>query len=96
VPTRDATVTIDLATIASIRDLHALLARTLHFPDWYGPSWDAFWDVIIGLVDMPSTLRLAGWDAFARDYPRDAWIMKKCLTELAEDYPGNASRVEYL
>lgn len=92
---RKALIVLDLATIATVRDLHALMADVLDFPDWYGPSWDAFWDVIIGLVPMPETLRLVGWDGFEQRFPRDAWIMKKCLTELAEEYPANASQVEY-
>ena len=94
-PTRDATVVIDLKEVASVRELHALLAATLHFPGWYGPNWDAFWDVIIGLVDMPARLRLLGWRRFERGFPHDAWIMKKCLSDLAAEYPANASAVEY-
>lgn len=94
--TRPALVTFDLTEIASVRDLHLLMARTLHFPDWYGPNWDAFWDVIIGLVEMPERLQLIGWDSFETRFPRDAWIMKKCLTDLAAEYPRNASQVEYL
>ncbi|WP_449555803.1 barstar family protein [Hymenobacter tibetensis] len=23
------------------------------FPDWCGASWDAFWDCIIAIVEMP-------------------------------------------
>jgi len=94
--TREAVVSFDLTTVGTVRELHELMARTLDFPDWYGPNWDAFWDVIIGLVEMPRTLRLIGWDDFAQRFPRDAFIMKKCLTELAEEYPANASKVEYL
>lgn len=94
--TRPALVTFDLTEIASVRDLHLLMARTLHFPDWYGPNWDAFWDVIIGLVEMPERLQLIGWDSFEARFPRDAWIMKKCLTDLAAEYPRNASQVAYL
>lgn len=94
--TRQHLITIDLSGIASVRELHALLAETLQFPDWYGPNWDAFWDVIIGLVEMPETLRLLGWARFERGFPHDAWIMKKCLADLAAEYPANASQVEYL
>ena len=93
---RTPVVTFDLSAVDSVRDLHALMARTLHFPDWYGPNWDAFWDVIIGLVEMPVKLRLVGWKGFEERFPRDAWIMKKCLDELAQEYPANASEVDYL
>ena len=52
--------------------------------------------MIIGLVEMPERLQLIGWDSFEARFPRDAWIMKKCLTDLAAEYPRNASQVEYL
>ncbi|TWI69845.1 RNAse (barnase) inhibitor barstar [Pseudoduganella lurida] len=94
--TRQDLVVLDISNIATVRDLHALLAQTLHFPDWYGPNWDAFWDVIIGLVPMPRRLQLVGWNGFAERFPRDALIMQKCLRELAEEYPANASEVDYL
>lgn len=94
--TRKASVTFDLSAIASVRELHGIMATTLGFPDWYGPNWDAFWDVIIGLVEMPERLQLIGWDSFEQRFPRDAWIMKKCLTDLASEYPANAPQVEYL
>jgi len=94
--TRKAIVSFDLSTIDTVRELHELMASTLQFPDWYGPNWDAFWDVIIGLVEMPLTLQLIGWDDFRQRFPRDAFIMQKCLTELAEEYPANASDVQYL
>jgi hypothetical protein len=44
---------------------------------------------------MPARLRLLGWRRFERGFPHDAWIMKKCLSDLAADYPANASAVEY-
>jgi len=93
--TRKALVVFDLTSISTVRELHLLMAETLQFPDWYGPNWDAFWDVIIGLVEMPEKLQLLGWNDFETRFPRDAWIMKKCLTELAAEYPANASEVEY-
>jgi ribonuclease inhibitor len=89
-------VAFDFNTIATVCELHALMAKTLQFPDWYGPNWDAFRDVIIGLVEMPETLQLIGWASFEARFPRDAWIMKKCLSDLAAEYPRNASTVEYL
>ena len=93
--TRKALVVFDLTSISTVRELHLLMAKTLQFPDWYGPNWDAFWDVSIGLVEMPAKLQLLGWNDFETRFPRDAWIMKKCLTELAAEYPANASEVEY-
>ena len=39
-------VEIDLSGVTSERDVHEAFARSLHFPDFYGHNWDAFWDVL--------------------------------------------------
>ncbi len=92
---RKALVTVDLSEIASIDHLHRMLYEALDFPGWYGMNWDAFWDSITGLVDMPEQLQLIGWDVFAKRFPRDACIMKKCLDDMSNELPTLAARVEY-
>jgi len=72
-----------------------MLMERLEFPGWYGCNWDAFWDAISGLVEMPIVLRLEGWSAFSVRHPRDAQLLKECLDELAEKYPDSASQVVY-
>jgi hypothetical protein len=67
-----------------------LLQRTV----W--EKWDAFWDSITGLVEMPEQLQLIGWGRFAERFPRDANIMKGCLNGMSNKMPTLAARVEYL
>ncbi|UVL59700.1 barstar family protein [Pseudomonas sp. B21-032] len=86
-------VRIDLGQVTSARQLHHLLRDSLGFPEWYGCNWDAFWDAITGLVQMPRQLQLSGWEAFARRLPRDAELMQKCLATLQAEYPQMASEV---
>lgn len=42
-------MSLDLTGITTKTALHHLFKAELHFPDWYGVSWDAFWDCIIAL-----------------------------------------------
>lgn len=92
---RDKRVEIELNDIESTEQLHVRLMKTLSFPDWYGRNWNAFWDAITALVDMPLILRLKGWSEFERRFPRDAKLMSDCLRDMAQQYPAFASRVEY-
>ena len=59
-------VEIDLRAITSAEELHSLLMESLNFPGWYGANWDAFWDAITGLVEMPYTVRFLGWAQFSQ------------------------------
>ncbi|PHV26123.1 ribonuclease inhibitor [Janthinobacterium sp. BJB426] len=92
---RPALVTIDLSEINTPRQLHAALAATLGFPSFYGMNWDAFWDTITGLVDIPQQLELRGWPAFATRLPTDAAMLQRILARMAQDMPAQAAEVRY-
>jgi len=92
---RKALVKVDISEIASVDHLHEVLSEALEFPGWYGRNWDAFWDSITGLVDMPEQLRLIGWGIFSERFPQDARIMKKCLDDMSNELPILAAYVEY-
>jgi ribonuclease inhibitor len=93
---RVAIIKIDLSGVMTVQDLHLELARALNFPDFYGQNWDAFWDTITGLVEMPRVLRFYGWQGLVDRLPDDARIMRKCLDDMQKQYPNWASQVEYL
>lgn len=93
---RLALVTIDLSDINSPRQLHAALAAALRFPSFYGMNWDAFWDAITGLVDMPQQLELRGWQDFATRLPADAALLQRILARMAQEMPAQAAQVRYL
>ena len=86
---------VDLSGIKSKEDLHAHLQEVLGFPSWYGWNWDAFWDAITGLVEMPEQLIIRGWPEFQASLPADAAQLAQCLSEMSAEYPESASRVSY-
>ncbi len=72
---------IDLSGISSINELHQLLMIKLKFPSFYGMNWDAFWDSITSLVEMPDELEIAGFEAFSKAFSKDAKIFLRCLQD---------------
>ncbi|AZC37962.1 barstar family protein [Pseudomonas chlororaphis] len=93
--TRLQRVDIDLSAVASTAELHATLRDALDFPDWYGANWDAFWDAITGLVEMPVQLKFHGWNELATRLPRDAQLLRQCLEKMTVHYPEFASQVTF-
>lgn len=89
------TVEIDLRELQSVEQLHAQLRAKLNFPAFCGENWDAFWDAIAGLVELPERVRLLGWASFEASFPRDAAIMRKCLSDYRQELGERASEIEY-
>ncbi|WP_198345783.1 barstar family protein [Nocardiopsis gilva] len=79
---------IDLGGVADARDLHLLLKQALDFPWFYGKNWDAFWDAITGLVELPAAIRFTGWRHLEAVSPRDARMLRQCL----DDYLAESTR----
>lgn len=72
---------IDLGQIDSVQELHLKFKTDLGFPDFYGMNWDAFWDAITGLTDMPDELTLINWKAFEQNLPSDSEILRDLIMD---------------
>lgn len=81
-------MTIDLTGIDTKAAFHGLMKRELGFPDWYGVSWDAFWDAIIAVVEMPDRVVLQHWQAFAQACPHDMAILRDIIANYPREKPG--------
>ena len=44
-------ITINCATVASMAEIHEILARELNFPQWYGRNLDALHDCLTSLCE---------------------------------------------
>ena len=85
---------IDLNSVRSAEDLQILLEEKLCFPGFYGRNWNAFWDAITGLVQLPSKIRFLGWENFESRLPEDACLMRECLTDYQRELADQASKIE--
>ncbi|WP_145053452.1 barstar family protein [Paenibacillus xylanexedens] len=92
---RENVVIIDVTTVKNSAQLHLLLKKHLGFPDFYGMNWDAFWDAITGLVEMPHKLILVGWEYVEHCISQDAAIMRELLQQLNVKHPTWGCDVEY-
>lgn len=77
--------TIDLDLAVNIKHLHEIFMEHLDFPDFYGKNWDAFWDAITGLVEMPKELRLANWSGFEKKFEKESKILKQIITDFNKE-----------
>jgi RNAse (barnase) inhibitor barstar len=83
-------ITVDLSSATGSCDVHAAFASALAFPDFYGYNWDAFWDAITCLVEMPRKLTVRGWARLERVLPRDARLLSECLSDMKRKCPDIA------
>lgn len=88
-------VIIDLLEITTTTELHIILKNSLNVPDFYGMNWDAFWDAITGLVEMPKKIIFLGWYEFEKNHLKDAKKLRHCFEELQKEYPIICPEVEY-
>jgi RNAse (barnase) inhibitor barstar len=77
---------IDVGQVDDERGLHALLKAELGFPAFYGMNWDAFWDAITGLVQIPDHLRFTGCDHLSARVPRGATMLRQALDRYRQQY----------
>jgi RNAse (barnase) inhibitor barstar len=87
-------VDIDFKEVTSVNDLHELLKRSLGFPSFYGMNWNAFWDAITGLVEMPEKLMFYHWDKFKANMPNEATDLLELLREYNSYYPNKTLLIE--
>lgn len=84
---------INLKGISTKEGLHIQLAQSLSLPVWYGKNWDAFWDSITGLIELPKEIEFIGFELMSKDLPEDSKQLKKCFEDLANEYPEIECRV---
>ncbi|EAC8434573.1 barnase inhibitor [Listeria monocytogenes] len=88
-------VTIDLKKVSTKEELQILLKQELDFPDYYGENWDAFWDTITGLVELPEEIIFEHWSDLEESIPDEANWLKEILENFNKKYPIMKTKVEY-
>ncbi|MDG4856804.1 barstar family protein [Streptomyces sp. T-3] len=77
---------IDVSSVSSEAELHGLLQRKFGFPDFYGRNWDAFWDAVTGLVEIPGRVRFVGWPDLVGRLPRGGRMLRLQLGRYRDAY----------
>ena len=75
-------ITINCAGITEKEALHALFAKALHFPEWYGNNLDALYDCLTDLRNVHLTLE--NW----RSLPDWRAVFKAVLEDAENDAHG--------
>lgn len=94
--TRREKIIIDVSNVKTNIELQKIIEKELAFPEFYGMNWDAFWDTITGLVELPQKLILVGWSNLKNKLPEDAEIMSNLLADFNKEYPDLKCEIEYL
>ncbi|MFO6497607.1 barstar family protein [Bacillus sp. HSf4] len=92
---RKEKITLDVSNIQDSNELHNALKEKLEFPDFYGMNWDAFWDAITGLVELPKTIIFEGWGNIEEKLPTDSQTLVNIFKEFNEEYPFMECEVVY-
>ena len=75
---------VDVGSVTTRQELHALLAEAFHFPDYYGHNWDAF-DECIRDVALPPRVEISGLEALRARLPREAELLQTCIADFVEE-----------
>ena len=99
-PLRPEVLSLDIAHASSAVSLHEILAAALHFPGYYGKTWDAFWDCIRDPDQsvMPRRLVVRGMNVLEDRLPREAELLRSALADAEREtssFEVTFERLEY-
>ena len=60
--------TIDFSKVEYYTEIHAIIKKSLDFPDYYGGSLDALWDCLRDMVGEPIHIEILGLDTIERKF----------------------------
>lgn len=92
----DNVIQLDVSNIYTSNELQNYLKNKLEFPDFYGMNWDAFWDTITGLIELPEAVVIVGWIDLVNNLPSDANIFRGLLDRYNIEYPMCKCAIRYL
>ena len=63
--------TIDFTNVNYYLEMHAVIWKSLNFPDYYGCNWSAFWDCLTDMYGDPMHIEIIGLDVIERKFGAD-------------------------
>ncbi len=85
---RTERIELDLTKVESSYQLHQLLKTKLGLPTFYGMNWDAFWDAITGMIELPLMIEFKGWKEFCINNSCEAKILKDIMQQYNDEFPS--------
>ena len=75
------TIILDLTGCKTLWDIHERIRKAFHFPEWYGRSWDAFWDLLRTECDANKVI-IKGEHTIPKEYEMHIEMMHSCFDDL--------------
>ena len=79
--------TIDFREVEHYLEMHAIIWKSLDFPDYYGCNWDAFWDCLTDMYGDPIHIEIIGLDIIERKFDDSARKMIELLKDFKHYIP---------
>ena len=72
---------VDFTNVKYYLEMHAVIEKSLDFPDYYGCNWDAFWDCLTDMYGDPMYIKIIGLEVIERKFVTAAEKMIGILKE---------------
>ena len=59
---------VDFTRVKYYLEMHAVIEKSLDFPDYYGCNWDAFWDCLSDMRGDPVHIEIIGIEVIERKF----------------------------
>ena len=59
---------VDFTNVKYYLEMHAVIEKSLDFPDYYGCNWDAFWDCLSDMRGDPIHIEIIGLEVIERKF----------------------------
>ena len=84
---------IDFTNVNYYLEMHAVIKRSLKFPDYYGCNLDAFWDCLTDMYGGQIYIKIIGIEVIERKFDDEAEqiieILKEAKHDCEEDFPDS-------
>ena len=70
---------VDFTNVKYYLEMHAVIEKSLDFPDYYGCNWDAFWDCLNDMYGTSIHIEIIGIEVIERKFVNAAEKMIEIL-----------------
>ena len=82
------TIVLDFTGCKYIYDIHMVLKKAFHFPDYYGENWDALWDFLRYYTDASLHIEIYGLNTLDRQFEESIQDMFAVFEDVHKECPN--------